>query len=139
MDAITTAWQFASLAHDADPNTRKRALQVTAPENVWFEIVKEFPGLKRTLSLNKTLPVTVLKQLAADDDPQVRSTVARKRKLPPDVLEELASDIDSGVRLAVVFHPRCPRYVLERLTTDAWEEVASKARARLAAEVEEPQ
>src|SRR5690606_7085622 len=125
------AWEFVQLVRAEAPGDRMEAATVAAPEEIWHEIVAEYPELRWSVAQNKNVPESVLRILAKDADPQVRSMVARKRKLPQDLLQQLAHDADSGVRLAVVHHPSADASLLRMLTRDEWSEVAQKATKRL--------
>jgi hypothetical protein len=88
--------------------------------------------MRAWVAQNKTVPVSILRILAADSDPNVRYVVASKRKLTPDLLTRLSHDADESVRLRVAWNPKCPVEILETLAeSDPWSEVRTKAARRL--------
>lgn len=80
---------------------------------------------------NKTVPISVLRILATDEDPDVRLTVAAKRKLDGELFERLARDADESVRHRVANNAKVPRHLLEELSRDTVPFVAEAARRRL--------
>lgn len=78
---ISSAQEFLGLRFSEDPELYNRAAHEEAPEDVWLELVEEYPESRFWVAQNKTVPLTVLKRLASDDDSRVRGMVAMKRKL----------------------------------------------------------
>jgi hypothetical protein len=87
--------------------------------------------MKTWVAHNKTVPLEILRVLAADSDPSVRYAVAFKRKLDDAMFEALAADGDEEVRQRVAYNPKAPISVLERLAADASAFVSVVAAERL--------
>ena len=128
---ISSAEEFIRLRFSDDPEDYGRASAEPASREVWDELVQQHPEARFWVAHNKTVPVEILRLLAADPDPKDRYVVATKRKLPPDVLTDLAADADESIKLAVARHKSTPRSVLEQLQSDAWEQVREVARERI--------
>jgi hypothetical protein len=105
-----------------------------APLEVWRDLIKNHPDMKSWVAHNKTVPMEILEVLSTDRESDVRNAVARKRKLTKAMFERLARDADEGVRLAVAYNANTPDEVLQLLVDDSWDQVAAKAKARLAGE-----
>lgn len=128
---ISTADEFLALYHrdvdGADTEWRTRAVG----EEACRELLKQ--GFRaETLLLNKRLPISVLRTLAADQDPRIRCMIADKRSAAA-LLGELANDPEVSVRLRVAWSAKAPRALLEVLSNDAALEVRDAARSRLLA------
>ncbi|HUG90059.1 MAG TPA: hypothetical protein VML55_04445 [Planctomycetaceae bacterium] len=95
-----------------------RATFDSAPESVWLDLIRDHPEFKEWVIHNKTVPLSVLRNLAADPDPRVRFWVATKRKCSPDLFEQLAADSDEMVRARVAWNPGTPADVLDKLRQD---------------------
>ncbi|MFJ9544128.1 hypothetical protein ACIRPX_43965 [Streptomyces sp. NPDC101225] len=128
---IESAEEFIRLRLSDDPDEYNKASTEPASPEVWTEVVQQHPEARFWVAHNKTVPVEILRLLAADPDPRVRYVVATKRKLPPDVLTDLAADPDESIRLTVARHKRTPLPVLERLQSDTWDQVREVARDRI--------
>ncbi|MFI6341113.1 hypothetical protein [Streptomyces sp. NPDC050535] len=128
---IESVEEFLRLRFSDDPDEYGRASAEPAPLEVWTEIVEKHPEARFWVAHNKTVPLEILRLLAADPDPRVRSMVAMKRKLTPDLLTGLAIDQHDPVRLSVARHKRTPKAVLEKLQSDPWSEVRDLARDRI--------
>lgn len=129
---IRTAAEFAQLRESDNPAEYQRAAKEDAPPEVWFEVIETFPRLRTWVAYNKSVPVEVLRVLAADPDPKVRWAVAIKRKLPLDLVEKLALDTDESVRARIAHHHRVTAAILRKLADDPSPVVSTTARARLA-------
>ncbi len=124
---IRSAEEFIELRDNNDP----RATHDKALKKVWLEVIRLHSDYKAWVIHNKTVPVTVLRLLARDDDADVRFAVAMKRKCPPDVLKRLARDEDESVRARVAWNAKTPPEILELLREDPCEEVAEVVASRL--------
>jgi hypothetical protein len=131
---IQSAAAFIRLRTSSAKADYDRAASEEAPIEVWRDLVKNHPDMKSWVAHNKTVPMEILEILAADRESDVRNAVARKRKLTKPLFEKLARDADEGVRLAVAYNANTPDEVLRLLVDDTWEQVAAKAKARLAGE-----
>lgn len=128
---IQSAEEFVRLRTSGDPQDYSRATHDEATEDVWLEVVRDYPAMREWVATNKTTPPAVLRVLAADSDPKVRMTVAMVRRAGEDILRLLATDSDSSVRRAVAFNAKAPLKVAESLATDSCENVANIAKSRL--------
>lgn len=110
-----------------------RAAHEEAPIEVWWELIREYPDMKKWVAHNKTVPLEILESLSRDIDPAVRCAVARKRKASSEILERLARDPDGSVRHAVACNAKTPQPLLQLLVNDEWDAVANAARSRVGA------
>lgn len=116
---ISSAEEFVSLRTSDVPELYRRAASEAATSaEVWLEVIRDYPDMRKWVAHNKTVPTEVLRALTGDPDPAVRWVVAAKRKLPEDVLVLLAGDSDEGVRERVARHRDTPREVLLLLAVD---------------------
>lgn len=129
---IRSAAEFISLRDSDDPELYARAAEDDAPIDVWRDLIAHYPGYRKWVAHNKTVPVDILRALATDEDQEVRFFVSMKRKLTPDILELLSRDVDSGIRLQVAQHRKTSEETLRQLAGDPWERVRDAARSRLA-------
>lgn len=128
---ITTSAEFLELLEDDSPEASKRVRHDEAPAAVWLEVLQTAPEHADAVILNKTLPDSVLRRLAGNDDARIRFGVVQKRRLGSDLLARLAADSDDGIRLAVAGHRNTSVETLEALTADPWERVREVAARRL--------
>lgn len=124
---ISSAQEFIELREQNDA----RAVYDRAPEAVWREVLRSFPTFKEWVVRNKTVPVSILSDLANDPDPRVRFEVAAKRKCPVKTLGRLACDADESVRLRVAYNAKTPGPLLEQLRHDPSDLVAKAVEERL--------
>src|SRR5690606_33949911 len=96
MDRVNSVEEFLGL-YESEERTGL-PLRVEAPARVWEEIIRNHPSFRRDVAMNKTIPVRLIRLLAADEDDGVRAAIANKRKTPTDVLEMLAEDENESVR-----------------------------------------
>lgn len=137
MKMITSAGDYAALAACDTKEAQRVLSDARVVEDIWRAVLQEHPELKRTVTLNKRLPASILLTLAADDDPLVRADIAGKRTLPEGLLESLARDRNEAVRARVAWNPRTPIRVLNTLAQDPAQIVAEPARQRLQASLPE--
>jgi hypothetical protein len=129
---ISSAQEFLELRFSEDPELYRRAANEAAPDEVWLELVEQHPGSRFWVAQNKTVPLAVLKRLAADEDSRVRGMVAMKRKLDEETFRLLAADPDAGVRMSIARNAKTPAAVLKTMLNDPWDEVPAVVRQRLA-------
>jgi hypothetical protein len=108
-----------------------RAAQDSAPLVVWNDLVQHHPDMRFWVAQNKTVPISVLEQLAFDEDLAVRCMVARKRKLPADLMWKIADDPDETVRNALAVNKSIPWALLEHLAGDSCPLVRDTANERI--------
>lgn len=128
---ITSAAEFVRLRCSERPEDYQRAAHEEASEAVWLEVVSRHPDMRSWVAHNKTVPLSILKLLATDDDPDVRAAVATKRKLDAELFERLARDTEDSVRRRVANNAKAPRHVLEELSRDIAPFVAQAASRQL--------
>ncbi|MGW6060962.1 HEAT repeat domain-containing protein [Streptomyces sp. NPDC055189] len=129
---ITSVEEFIRLRESEDPAEYDRAAWATMPVPVWWDLVRNHPGMRFWAAHNRTVPSEILTELVKDPDWRVRDRVVSKRRCPPEVLDQLVDDPHDGVRRLVAGHPRSSRSAVERLVDDPWPVIAQEARARLA-------
>jgi hypothetical protein len=128
---IGSADEFVRLRTSDEPDEYRRAAMDEAPESVWLEVVRAYPEMRRWVAHNKTVPMSVLDLLAADQDEDVRIAVAQKGKLTADLFSQLSRDPSPNVRQRIASNAKTPTAVRERLACDADKSVATEARTRL--------
>ena len=129
---IQSAAEFIRLRTSSAKADYDRAATEDAPIEVWRDLLENHPDMKSWVAHNKTVPIEILEVLSTDRESDVRNAVARKRKLTKPLFKRLARDADEGVRLAVAYNENTPDEVLQLLVDDPWDQVAAKAKARLA-------
>ncbi len=130
---IKSAEEFHRLRTSSKSEEYGRAANEPSDETVWLDVTKRYPDMRFWVAQNKTVPLSILKLLASDDDGHVRSMVAAKRKLDLDTFALLARDADAGVRHQVACNAKTPSDVLRDLSQDEEPFVASAALEGLAA------
>lgn len=128
---ILSASEFVRLRMSKDPEEYNRAALDEANEEVWIDIIENYPDMKVWVAHNKTIPLTILTRLSDDPDIKVRFVVAFKRKLDQALFNKLARDRDTSVRQRIAYNKKTPIEVLELLATDSEEMVGSVAKDRL--------
>lgn len=123
---ITSANEFIQLR---DSNDRRAALD-EASEEIWLEVILHYPEYRHWVAINKTVPLSILRQLALDPDSKVRFFVAMKRKCDHELFVLLAGDQDEAVRARVARNPNTPGDVLHRLRLDSSQLVLEALRQR---------
>jgi hypothetical protein len=131
---IRSAEEFVRLRSSGREADRQRARREELSEAVSRDVLERFPDMRFWLARNETVPLAILRDLAADDDPKVRRIVAQSRGLDDQLIEQLSRDASNGVRLVITTHPTCPVNVLQRMAADdPWEGVRKLASRRLTA------
>lgn len=115
---IQTAAKFVQLRTSNDPADQARASHDEAAEEVWLDLIRSHPEMRRWVAHNKTVPDRILTLLARDADPAVRWEVAGKRRATADLLRVLALDDDDTVRVRVARNPRTGIEELRALVAD---------------------
>jgi hypothetical protein len=128
---IESAEEFVRLRTSDVREEYERASSESAAESVWMDVIERHPDMRAWVAHNKTVPLSVLRTLASDEDARVRWMVASKRKLDHALFELLSRDSDDGVRARVAANSKAPREVLVALASDEAERVRDAARRRL--------
>jgi hypothetical protein len=128
---ITSAEEFVALTTSDNPEAYRRAASDSAPEDVWLDVIRKYPHMRKWVAHNKSIPAPIINILAMDPDEDVRFTVAQKRSAGPAILRQLAADASESVRQRVAYNAKTPLSVLEKLAADECELVAEPARKRL--------
>jgi hypothetical protein len=128
---IESIEEFIRLVNSEKKEEYQRARTEEASEDVWMAIIDKYCDLRLDVVRNKTVPLSILKRLAADNDSIVRSEVASKRKATPELLLKLSSDDESIVRFAVACNKSTPKRILELMVDDDYDEVVRVAKDRL--------
>lgn len=104
---------------------------VEAEESVWMQILDALPDEWSEVSLNKTLPDSVLRRLVREGDERVRKIVAMKHKCLQDLLILLSEDPCSSVQFSVLNNKNVSRSTLLRMcdSDDDW--IRERARLKL--------
>ncbi len=129
---IESAEQFVKLRESDKEEEYYRAAHEAADEEVWLEVIRVYPHMRRWVAHNKTVPQNILKILSTDSDWRVRSKVAERRAAGEEILMKLASDPDESIRLTVAYNPKVTKKVLEKLLDDSWERIREVAAKKLA-------
>ena len=135
---ISTAEEFVRLRTSEIPDEYSRAAHDDAPEQVWMDVIDNYPDMRKWVAHNKTIPLSILQLLAADNDPEIRHMVAMKRKLSRELFQILAQDSDETVRVGVVNNAKTPKEILEWLAHDKSAHIAKLAQERLEKTAPEP-
>lgn len=129
---IRSVAEFIEMNSSDDANIRRRAVSEEASEEIWFELIENYPELRFAIALNKNLTAPVLDVLSRDTDLRVRYIVAKKRKVSAEILHRLAFDPEESIRMQVARHGNASKQTLEILRNDSWSEISRTAGARLA-------
>ncbi len=129
--SIASADEFVALRTSPDHDRQRLAATLPAPEAVWLAVIDAYPDMRLWVAQNKTVPLAVLRRLAADPDADVRRMVAMKRKCDAELFGRLAADPDPNVRVAVALNPKAPEPVLRLLQADPWERIREVVARRL--------
>jgi hypothetical protein len=128
---ILSADEFVRLRTSDIMDEYQRAALEEAPESIWLEVIDRHPEMRAWVAHNKTVPQSILRLLADDQDDDVRFTVAMKRKAEPAILDKLSRDPCEGVRERVAYNRKAPLWILERLTNDPVDRIAEAARSQI--------
>jgi hypothetical protein len=129
---INSAAEFVQLRTSEKREDYQRAIYEEASEQVWMDIIKQYPEMRFWVVQNKTIPLSILSILSIDQNPKIRAAIARKRKIPLGLLLELSKDADDSVRLAIAHHPKADISILKKLAEDQWDLIAEVAKQRIA-------
>ncbi len=128
---IPSAAEFIRLRSSDIKEDYDRAAHEEAPLDVWWELVREHPEMKRWVIHNKTVPLEILEAMSLDENSDVREDVARKRKLSFEIFDRLSRDPIPGVRYAVACNAKAPMEILKRMVNDEWALIVERVKARL--------
>ena len=128
---IGSAQEFVHLRTSEKQEEYLRAAHAHASTEVWHEVIRKYPEMKRWVAQNKSVPVAILSLLSADSDWRVRHMVASKNKLPVELIRKLANDSDTSVRTRIAYNKNSPLEILEVLSNDPEADVSRPARERL--------
>jgi hypothetical protein len=115
---IESAEHFRSLRESKEGDAYHRASHDEAALEVWLDIITRMPDMRFWVAQNKTVPISVLEQLAGDPDWRVRDMVARKRKIPESLQIKFATDTDPAVRCALASNANLTPRALAILAND---------------------
>ncbi len=115
---VNTAEEYAYLGEDGVPGGYIRIAVEEASIEVWLEVIKGFPELRRIVAHNKPIQIEILEILAFDPDEEVRAEVSNRRKLNLPLFAALATDTSRLVLGGIVQNPKVPTGVLELLLKD---------------------
>ncbi|MCY9848353.1 hypothetical protein [Pectobacterium jejuense] len=124
---IESAEEFIALRSSDIKSEYDRSAMEEAPLDVWFDVLKKYPGYGKWVAHNKTVPLAILEALCSFDE-ITRACVASKRKLSPALFERLSRDASRTVRVAIAANRKTPVEILERLLSDADEGVIKIAK-----------
>jgi len=128
---IESAEEFVYLRNSEVIEEYGRAANEEASLDTWQEVIMRYPEMKKWVAHNKSVPLEILRILAADSDRDVRWVVATKRKLSKELQLQLARDCDEGVRNRIAYNTKAYKEPLELLTHDNFESTKKKAIERL--------
>ncbi|WP_374438730.1 hypothetical protein [Inhella sp.] len=128
---IPSAEEFLRLRQSREESEYTRAGAEEAPFEVWLAVIEKYPGMRRWVPINKTVPLEILAMLARDGDPSVRAAVADRRRLNAELFDALSLDEDEFVRSRVAANKKAPFEIVLRLAEDPAAHVRSIAQRRL--------
>lgn len=129
---ITSAEEFVRLRESDKQEEYYRTAHEAATDDVWLEVIMNYPHMRRWVAHNKTVPRRILKILSTDPDSRVRIKVAERRVAGEEILMKLSLDPDESIRLTVAFNPKVTKDILMKLLDDKWERIREVAAKRLA-------
>jgi hypothetical protein len=132
---IESVEEFFGLLEAESSEANHRLRYEEALPGVWMSILDAHPDdqdLPALVAFNKTIPVEVMWRIARDGDERARYAIAEKRRSGSDLLAFLAQVGDDAVRCRVARHRNATAEILTKLAADAWSEVRTTARERLA-------
>jgi len=124
---IQSAEEFIALRDSRIKDEYDRAATDEASVSVWRDVIVRFPGYRKWVAHNKTVPVEILAELC-QFEAEVRRFVAVKRKLSRELFELLAKDPDPVVRQGIASNKKAPISIISDLMQDEDEAVSSVAR-----------
>ena len=124
---IQSANEFVRLSEENSP---RAVAEAAVSDDVWFEVIRSYPAFREWVIQNKTVPISVLRVLATDEDSKVRFSVAMKNQCDEQILERLASDPDETVRVRVARNKNTSPSILKKLAGDPSELVRAAVRDR---------
>lgn len=128
---ILSPEEFIKLRKSSDAEKYDLAAKEEAPLEVWKELIKKHPEMKKWVIHNKTIPLEILDLLSKDKNPEIRADVARKRKiLETPIFERLTQDEDEGVRFALLSNTKLTLESLKMINSSSsdWFKEAYKKR-----------
>lgn len=128
---LRSAEEFVRLRESSVEEEYNRAAYEPASEQVWLDVIRDYPNMKEWVVHNKTVPLRILYLLSIDPDSDIRKEVARKRKLDKILFERLSRDADVYVRQKIAYNRKAPMFILKILATDIEVEVREVALDRL--------
>jgi len=124
---IHSAEEFVALRDSTVKDEYDRAATDEAPVSVWKDVIDRFPGYRKWVAHNKTVPLEIL-TLLCQFEPDVRRFVAVKRKLSGELFELLSKDHDAIVRQGIASNKKAPVSIIRILMHDEDEDVARVAK-----------
>src|ERR1700744_6178108 len=115
---IMSVQEYLELLESDDPESRDRVRHDSAADNVWYEIIQDYPKLRRIIPWNRTVPPMILELLAKDADCSVRREVASRRRITAELSEQLSSDPDASVRNCIANNQKTPLRLILKMTRD---------------------
>ena len=128
---IQSAEEFVRLRLSQDRAEYLRAAHESASDEVWLEVINNYPEMREWVAHNKTTPRTILEFLSNDSDPKVRHTVSSRRSAGEDILNKLAFDSSELVRLSVARNPKVTEKILLKLLDDELDYLVEVAKEKL--------
>jgi hypothetical protein len=129
---INSAEEFVRLRTSNNMDEYLKAAWDEAPVEIWLDVIRKFPEMKKWVAHNKSIPIEIMEILSDDEDESVRFNIASKNRLPEYLQLKLAKDSDSSVRQRIVYNKKATLKSIELLLNDEDEEIKEKARNRIA-------
>ncbi len=114
-----------------DPEDYHRLRHDEAPIEVWRELIANYSLANDRVALNKTVPVEILREIAADTRVLVRTHVAMVRRITEDIQDVLSRDPDSSVRNMLANNSKVTERILKLLSVDKEEFVRESAQRQI--------
>ena len=128
---IKNAKQFVMLVkeglaewEDQETSTINRALEAQViPDEVCFEIIKNYPSYILNLVNNEHLSLPVLRKLASNKSEVIRSFIAQRDTLDYGLFEKLSRDKEIAVRSCIAYNRKTPLTILKKMYPDTVNEI----------------
>ena len=128
---IKNAKQFVMLVEegiaeweDQDTTTITSALYTQViPDEVCFEIIKNYPSYILNLVQNEHLSLPVLRKLASNKSWLIRTFIAQRDILDYGLFEKLSRDKDISVRTYIAYNRKTPLAILKKMYPDTDNEI----------------
>lgn len=113
---IETIEEFLRCEASELPADYHRITMDEMKQEVWEEIIQNYPEHHDWIADNQHLPINIMWALAKSEDWHVRERIARRYDAPREILEILSEDEVAYVSSHVGWNIGCPSDILEKLS-----------------------